>query len=106
MRRIFQHPAIVHSGREPMETPAAVITPTPVPVEQFIDGLRELSQGVITKQKIYEYLVSYEIRPEDLARYELWQPDRHTRNKIFRNEMLECMLICWPVAATTPLHTH
>ncbi len=89
-----------------METRTDVITPTPIPVEAFVDGLRELSEGVITKQKIYEYLIKYEVREKDLARYELWLPDRHTRNKIFRNDMLECMLICWPVGAITPLHTH
>jgi len=89
-----------------METRSDVMTPTPVPVEKFIDGLRELSEGLITKQKIYEYLVGYEIREKDLARYELWLEDRHTRNKIFRNDMIECMLICWPVGAITPLHTH
>lgn len=89
-----------------MKTQADVVTPTPIPVEQFVEGLRELSQGVITKQKIYDYLVAWEIRPQDLGRYEKWRDDRHTRNKIFRNEMLECMLICWPVGATTPLHTH
>jgi len=65
-----------------------------------------MAAGVITKQKMYEYLVAYEIRSKDLERYKLWLPDRHTRNKIFRNEMLECMLICWPVGSITPLHTH
>jgi cysteine dioxygenase len=83
-----------------------VYSPKPVPVETFVEGLRELSQGVITKQHIYEYLITYEIRPQDLERFKLWLPDRHTRNKIFRNEMMELMLICWPVGAVTPLHTH
>ena len=81
-------------------------SPTPVPVEEFVNGIRSLSQGIITKQKIYDYLVGYEIRPEDLRKYEQWLPDRHTRNKIFRNDMIEVMLICWPIGAITPLHTH
>jgi cysteine dioxygenase len=92
-----------------METPkqnSAVAAPTPVPVEKFVDGLREMAAGVITKQAMYEYLVTYEIRAQDLERYKLWFPDHHTRNKIFRNDMLECMLICWPVGTVTPLHTH
>jgi cysteine dioxygenase len=50
--------------------------------------------------------VSYEIRPKDLEKYKLWLPDRHTRNKIFRNDLVEAMLICWPIGAITPLHTH
>ena len=87
-------------------TPTAVYSPAAVPVEQFVDGIRALSEGLITKQKIYEFLVQYEIRRSDLERYMKWLPDRHTRNKIFRNDMIEVMLICWPAGAITPLHTH
>jgi cysteine dioxygenase len=86
--------------------PEAIYSPAPIAAEQFVDGIRRLSEGIITKQKIYDYLVAYEIRPEDLERYKMWLEDRHTRNKIFRNDMIEVMLICWPVGAVTPLHTH
>jgi cysteine dioxygenase len=86
--------------------PQAVYSPEPVPAEQFVEGIRELSRGLITKQKIYDYLVRFEIQPADLERYKNWLPDRHTRNKIFRNELIEVMLICWPAGAITPLHTH
>ena len=86
--------------------PQAIYAPTPVSAEQFVDGIRRLTEGIITKQKIYDYLVAYEIREDDLERYKQWLPDRHTRNKIFRNDMIEVMLICWPVGAVTPLHTH
>ena len=87
-------------------TPAPTFAPTPVPVEQFVDGIRTLSEGLITKQKIYEYLVTYQLRQDDLERYKMWMPDRHTRNKVFRNDMIEVMIICWPIGAVTPLHTH
>ena len=86
--------------------PQAIYAPVPVPAEQFIDGIRTLAEGLITKQKIYDYLVAYEISAEDLERYKNWLPDRHTRNKVFRNDMIEVMVICWPVGTVTPLHTH
>ena len=86
--------------------PQAIYAPAPVPAEQFIDGIRALSEGLITKQKIYDYLVTYEIAPADLERYKKWLPDRHTRNKVFRNDMIEVMVICWPAGTVTPLHTH
>ncbi len=86
--------------------PQPIYSPSAVPVEQFVDGIRKLSEGLITKQKIYDYLVAYEIRPEDVERYKNWVEGRHTRNKIFRNEMIEVMVICWPAGAVTPLHTH
>ena len=90
------------------EVPAAeaVYAPTPVAVEQFVRGIEELSHGVITKQKMYDYLVSYEIRRDDLEHYKHWLDDRHTRNKVFRNDLIEVMIICWPIGAVTPLHTH
>ena len=59
-----------------------IYSPTAVPVEQFVDSIRELSMGVITKQKIYDFLATYQIRNEDLEHYKLWLPDRHTRNKV------------------------
>jgi cysteine dioxygenase len=86
--------------------PAPIYAPTPISAEEFIDGIRQLSEGVITKQKIYDFLISNEIRREDLARYINWLPDKHARNKIFRNSEIEVMLICWPVGTVTPLHTH
>ncbi len=86
--------------------PAHVADPVALPVDEFIEGVRKLSEGLITKQKMYEFLVSYSLRREDLERYKHWNPDRHTRNKIFRNDMLEVMIICWPVGVKTPLHTH
>jgi cysteine dioxygenase len=86
--------------------PAPAYAPKPIPVEQFADGIRELSEGLITKNAIRDYLLAWEIRAEDLEHYKHWLPDRHTRNKIFRNDMIEVMLICWPIGAITPLHTH
>jgi cysteine dioxygenase len=86
--------------------PQPIYSPTAISAEQFVDGIRELSQGLITKQALYDYLVTYCMRDEDLQRYKSWVPGRHTRNKIFRNDMIEVMLICWPIGAVTPLHTH
>ena len=91
---------------ESTATPQAIYSPKPISAEEFVAGIRAISEGLITKQKIYDFLVSYEIRHEDLEHYKHWLTDRHTRNKIFRNDMIEVMLICWPIGAITPLHTH
>jgi cysteine dioxygenase len=88
------------------QQPAHVADPVELPADDFIDGVRRLSEGLITKQRMYDFLVSYTLRREDVERYKHWLPDRHTRNKIFRNDMIEVMLICWPIGVTTPLHTH
>ena len=71
--------------------PAPLSAPTPISGEEFIDRIRQLSAGVITKQKISDFLIAYEIRREDLERYINWLPDKHARNKIFRNEEIEAI---------------
>src|SRR5436305_2450701 len=63
--------------------PSPIYSPAPLPVEEFVAGIRALSEGLITKTALQEYLVSYEIRQEDLEQFRQWLPDRHTRNKIF-----------------------
>lgn len=83
-----------------------IYSPAAIPVSEFVDGIRRISEGLITKQAIYDFLISYEIRHDELERFKNWLPDKHARNKIFRNAEIEVMLICWPVGAVTPLHTH
>ena len=61
--------------RKTSATSTAIYSPTPMPVDQFVDGLRQLSEGVITKQKIYDYLVTYEIRAADLEHCEFGHHD-------------------------------
>jgi cysteine dioxygenase len=89
-----------------MSRTAAVAMPQPVPVEEFIGEIRRISEGMITKQGLCDLLTQITIRPEDLQRYKNFLPEKHSRNKIFRNDMIEAMVICWNIGNRTPLHTH
>lgn len=71
-----------------------------------MEGLERISHGLITKPVLYDYISTYEIAHDDLEPYTLWKADGHTRNLIFRNEMIELMLLCWNIGDITPLHTH
>lgn len=77
-----------------------------VSLDRFVEEIETLSKGLVTRQAIAEILARFRIRDEDLDRFKTWRTDRHTRNLIFRNRMIEVMLICWPAKAVTPLHTH
>ena len=73
---------------------------------ELLEEIKRISAGVITKQALCEILTGALLDRKELAPYEHWLPDRHTRNLIYRNERIELMLICWPAGVTTPLHTH
>lgn len=83
-----------------------VAPPRFIPLSEFVSGLKQISEGVVTKPVLEDYMLSYQPEPADLEPYKHWFDEKHTRNKIFRNDMMECMLICWPVGVKTPLHTH
>jgi len=77
-----------------------------VRLSRFVDEIESLSKTMVTKQAIADLLTRFRIDDQDLEPYKTWNPDRHTRNLIFRNRMIEVMLICWQPRAVTPLHTH
>ena len=83
-----------------------VSSPEIIALGRFIESLKEIAAGVISKPIVSDFLLKYQPRREELRPYETWLPDRHTRNLIFRNEMIELMLVCWNIGNTTPLHTH
>ncbi|MEO8216217.1 MAG: cysteine dioxygenase family protein [Acidobacteriota bacterium] len=90
------------SGRSPVSIASA----ERIALADFVNGLKAISAGTITKPVLEEYMTRFEIEPDDLQPYINWVADRHTRNLIFRNEMIELMVICWNVGNITPLHTH
>ncbi|HUP63963.1 MAG TPA: cysteine dioxygenase family protein [Thermoanaerobaculia bacterium] len=90
--------------REPVSGSSA--PPAVVSIDSFLEDLKQLSAGLITKSGLCELLTRETIDPRDLQPYEHWLEDRHTRNLIYRSDRIELMLLCWPAGVTTPLHTH
>src|SRR5688572_24646341 len=82
------------------------VAPVEISVQEFIVDIEAMSHEVITKQRLAEYLLGHSIRKADLEPYKHWHPEKHTRNKIFRNDVIEAMLICWNIGNRTPAHTH
>ena len=102
-----------HEGKDTMEplpqtvaSGIAVAPPTVVALERFLEELRRISSGTITKQALCDLLQQFTVAPADLEPYYHWLPDRHTRNLIYRNDRIELMVLCWPVGMETPAHTH
>mmetsp|Transcript_19689 Transcript_19689/g.66186 ORF Transcript_19689/g.66186 Transcript_19689/m.66186 type:complete len:429 (-) Transcript_19689:318-1604(-) len=48
-------------------------------------------------------------RREEYERFVHWDPHhptKYTRNIVFRNEHMECLLMCWPPGARSSIHCH
>jgi len=46
------------------------------------------------------------VRPETLEKYLFFSKGGYTRNLIFKNNMFECMTICWEVGQFSRIHNH
>ena len=78
----------------------------PISADQLRADLQRMSEGLITKDMLSNYLAHYTLATDDLERLKHWSDEKHTRNKIFRNDAIEAMVICWNIGNRTPLHTH
>ena len=49
---------------------------------------------------------SHAVRPETLDKYLFFSKGNYTRNLIFKNDLFECMTICWEVGQHSRIHNH
>lgn len=75
-------------------------------VSDFVAGLRDLKQDLITKDKVAAYMRQMPLRAEALHEYVWWRESLYTRNLIYRDELFEVMTICWSPGQKTAIHTH
>ena len=83
-----------------------MVHPLQTTVEDFVAGLCELRDGLITLTRVTDYIKSIPVSKEALAPYTWWDENRYTRNLIYRDDLFEVMTICWQPGQRTPAHTH
>jgi cysteine dioxygenase len=74
--------------------------------EDFVQGLKSIEQGLITRDLVCNYVNSMRLSPEALKSYIFFNKDNYTRNLIYRDERFEVMTICWLPGQRTVIHTH
>lgn len=75
-------------------------------VGDFVEGLRSIEMGTITKARVLDYLSEVNLRPDMLAPYVHWNESFYTRNLIYRDDLFEVLALCWLPSQKTPIHSH
>src|SRR3954452_14392947 len=75
-------------------------------VEDFVEGLKSIEQGLITRDLVCEYVNSMRLKSDALKQYIYFNKDNYTRNLIYRDERFEVMTVCWAPGQSTVVHTH
>lgn len=75
-------------------------------IGDFIAGLQALEKDLITTDRVSQFLTQMQPSAEALAPYLFWNPSRHARNLIYRDEFFEVLALCWLPGQQTPIHSH
>ena len=75
-------------------------------VGDLVACLKALEKELITTAKVSDLLARMPLSPEALIPYLWWNPERYTRNLIYRDHHFEVLVLCWLPGQRTPIHSH
>jgi cysteine dioxygenase len=87
----------------PLSRPAR---PRPLSLPAFLDRLQDAIGGTTRADVVEELLASWRPRLESLRPFVRYDPLRYARQRLFRCDAFELILMCWDEGQATPVHDH
>jgi predicted metal-dependent enzyme (double-stranded beta helix superfamily) len=75
-------------------------------IQEWVKGLSGIPAREFTLETVQNYILSHSVRPETLDKYCYFSKGSYTRNLIFKNEVFECMTVCWEIGQHSRVHNH
>ncbi len=75
-------------------------------ITDWVKALAAFPAREFTLQNVQDYVVHHAVLPDTLDKYCYFSKGSYTRNLIFRNDLFECMTICWDVGQHSRIHNH
>ena len=75
-------------------------------IADWVKNLAEIPEREFTLQNVQDYIVRHHVKPETIEKYLFFSKGNYTRNLIFKNEVFECMTICWEIGQASRIHNH
>jgi cysteine dioxygenase len=75
-------------------------------ISDWVKNLAAIPERDFTLENVQDYILRHAVRPETLDKYLFFSKGCYTRNLIYRNEVFECMAICWEVGQFSRIHNH
>jgi len=75
-------------------------------ITDWVHGLAAIPERDFTLENVQDYIIRHSVRPETLDKYCYFSKGNYTRNLIFKNEVFECMTICWEIGQASRIHNH
>jgi cysteine dioxygenase len=75
-------------------------------ISDWVKNLSSIPAKDFTLENVQSYVMQHHVRPETLDKYLYFSKGCYTRNLIFKNDLFECMTICWEIGQFSRIHNH
>lgn len=82
------------------------IAAEPTSIADWVRELAAIPKPQFTLENVQDFVRRHYIKAETLDKYLFYSKGNYTRNLIFKNELFECMAICWEVGQFSRIHNH
>ncbi|HUI76212.1 MAG TPA: cysteine dioxygenase family protein [Candidatus Acidoferrum sp.] len=82
------------------------ITIPQLEVSVWVNELAAIPERSFTLERVQDFVLRHQVRRESLDKYLFFSKGNYTRNLIFKNEIFECMAICWEIGQSSRIHNH
>jgi cysteine dioxygenase len=75
-------------------------------IQNWVKGLAAIPAKDFSLETVQDYILRHAVRSETIHKYCYFSKGSYTRNLIFKNEVFECMTVCWEVGQHSRVHNH
>ena len=75
-------------------------------ISELVNRLAAIPAKEFTLSNVERFLREHPVQPDSLAPYLFFSKANYTRNLIFKNELFECLTICWDIGQVSRIHNH
>ena len=75
-------------------------------IQDWVQGLSEIPASQFTQENVQHYVLQHAVDPQSLKPYAFFTPQRYGRNLIFKNDVFECLALCWDIDQSSSIHNH
>jgi len=75
-------------------------------IQDWVEKLAAIPERDFAIPRVHEFMQGHAVQPETLQPYLFFSKGNYTRNLIFKNEVFECMAICWESGQVSRIHNH
>jgi cysteine dioxygenase len=75
-------------------------------ISDWVKNLSAIPERDFTLLNIQDYCLQHAVLPDSIEKYCFFSKGNYTRNLVFKNDVFECMTVCWEIGQKSRIHNH